>query len=128
MQPSTNPLIYIAGPYAPKLGRSVDFNIGVANAYGREICGWDLEVDVLVPHNFHSHWEDIRPDPTYFYKFDLRLLILCDAIFMLPGWERSDGARIEHQFAIQNSIDVFCELDVLRKWLESRNPRKTEDG
>ena len=30
---------------------------------------------------------------------DLRLLEECDGIFMLRGWQRSKGARLEHNYA-----------------------------
>lgn len=30
---------------------------------------------------------------------DLELLATCDAIYMLRGWRKSAGARLEHQYA-----------------------------
>ena len=30
---------------------------------------------------------------------DLSVLSTCDAIFMLPGWDQSPGARVEHEYA-----------------------------
>ena len=30
---------------------------------------------------------------------DLQLLAECDGIFMLRGWQRSNGARLEHAYA-----------------------------
>lgn len=40
-------------------------------------------------------------DPTWldFMRADLALLLECGGIVMLPGWERSKGARIEHDLA-----------------------------
>ena len=40
-------------------------------------------------------------NPTWldFVRADLALLLECGGIVMLPGWERSKGARIEHELA-----------------------------
>jgi len=38
---------------------------------------------------------------------DLAVLIECDAIYMLPGWERSHGARLELSVAAAVGLKVF---------------------
>lgn len=37
---------------------------------------------------------------------DIAILKTCDAIFMLPGWEDSEGARREVNIAIENGLSV----------------------
>lgn len=39
-------------------------------------------------------------------RADLRLLLDCDAIYMLEGWEKSRGARIEYALAVDLKLDV----------------------
>ena len=38
---------------------------------------------------------------------DLRLLLECDTIALLPGWESSKGARLEHYVATQLYMAVI---------------------
>ena len=40
---------------------------------------------------------------------DLAMLLTCGAIYMLEGWEKSDGAKIEHTFAIKMDIPIIYE-------------------
>jgi hypothetical protein len=32
-------------------------------------------------------------------RADIKLLVDCDGIALLPGWEQSDGANVEHTLA-----------------------------
>lgn len=40
---------------------------------------------------------------------DLRVVLDCDAIWLLPGWEASSGARIEHAVAATIGLDILGE-------------------
>jgi hypothetical protein len=100
-----NPLkVYIAGPM-----RGIkDFNFPAFEAAAKALreIGWQ----VVSPHE-----EDIRHDGldvkkhkdfnnpphsfSYYMKRDLPLVCECDAIALLPGWEQSEGAKLEHQVA-----------------------------
>lgn len=40
---------------------------------------------------------------------DLEMLAECEAIFMLKGWERSKGCKIEFGFAMSNKITIIFE-------------------
>ena len=40
---------------------------------------------------------------------DLAMLDLCDAIYMLKGWEKSEGAKEELAFALANNIHIMLE-------------------
>jgi hypothetical protein len=50
-------------------------------------------------------WED-------FMRYDLVKLIDCDAIFMLPGWRKSRGARLERHVAKELGFVILTEKDL----------------
>jgi len=52
------------------------------------------------------NWED-------FMKPDLVDMIFCNAVFCLPGWEESKGAKLEVYLAEQLSIPVYKSYDEL---------------
>lgn len=55
---------------------------------------------VEVPFDPEYKWED------YMLK-DIALLFGCDAILMLPNWEDSKGAKIEHAIAQLHGLQVL---------------------
>lgn len=45
-------------------------------------------------------------------RADLKLLLECDAICMLDGWELSKGAKLEHDVASSCGLTVYYETSV----------------
>lgn len=46
-------------------------------------------------------------------KMDIRLMMDCDALCMLPGWQRSRGAKVENSLA----ESLGYPIKVLEAWL-----------
>lgn len=40
---------------------------------------------------------------------DIELLLSCDGIYMLKGWEKSKGAKLEHEIATALKIKMMYE-------------------
>ena len=44
-----------------------------------------------------------------YMKADLLLLGMCDAIYMLKGWEKSCGANREYGYALAKGMEIMFE-------------------
>lgn len=125
--------VYISGP----MTGYPDFNYP---EFHRVADDWrKLGHDVFCPaENFKGStdypWE-------FYMKEDLRLVMHCDAIVLLAGWDRSRGALMEALVAMTCGLTLFNEwgqdipasMGTIGGWLkrwenEHRNQRKDEVG
>lgn len=104
--------IYIAGPMTgiPLLNFPL-FNLHAAElrAAGHDVVnpaelngGADelWAVATMTPEQVQAHWLTCM-------RKDIAQLILCDAIFMLPGWKASRGASLEQHIAQSLGLKVY---------------------
>lgn len=99
-------IIYVAGPYRKftdeqGIVHTVQENIDRAMAISATL--WEAGHIAFCPHGNTAHIETYmqkKLPPERYLQGDIELLKLCDAIYMLPYWRYSDGARGEHQKAI----------------------------
>lgn len=97
--------VYISGPIT-----GVDFGNRFAFSCARsalELCGYDAVDPSEVQLDDAATWAD-------YMRADLKLLLDCDFIYMLEGWEDSKGARLERELAENLGIkeidlDQECE-------------------
>ena len=68
----------------------------------------DDENDPLTPPSHEAAW----PHQAYMRR-SLRMLLDCDAIVLLPGWDSCTGAQLERQVASACGLDIF----EVGKWL-----------
>ena len=68
----------------------------------------DDENDPLTPPSHAAEW----PHQAYLLR-SLRMLLDCDVIFLLPGWDSCTGAQLERQVASACGLDIF----EVGKWL-----------
>jgi len=108
------PKVYIAGPYTKG-----DVALNVKNAVGLadRLVGYGCIP--FVPHFLHF-WHMMFPhkDEQYWLDYDNEWLLVCDALFRIPG--DSKGAEAEVELARQSGIPVFHTLFDLSCWFQAR--------
>lgn len=92
--------VYISGPITGiAFGNRFAF---MCARYALELCGYEVVDPSEVQLDDEASWAD-------YMRADLKLLLDCDFILMLDGWEDSKGARIERELAENLGIE---EIDV----------------
>ena len=82
--------IYISGP----MSNLPDLNRPAFNAKAAELraLGHEVVNPAELPEIPGGEWAD-------YMKADIKLLLDCEAIYMLDGWEDSKGVQIEYELA-----------------------------
>lgn len=95
--------VYLSGP----MTGLVDLNYSTFAEVAAALRGQG--VTVVSPHEVpHPHETHPGSLPwTNYLRGDLKALLDCDAIALLPGWPASRGARLELTIATQLDFDVF---------------------
>lgn len=61
-----------------------------------------------IDHGPHATWSDCL-------RGDLPHLVRCDAIALLPAWNRSKGARLELHVALELGMPVFTLAELIER-------------
>lgn len=115
--------VYVSGP----MTGYVDFNRPAFFAAEEHLAsqGWV----VVNPARVDLEGIEDVSDWTHaqYLKRDLKMLLDCDAIYLLPGWKYSKGANIEHQTALACGIQILTETD-LDLWRTFEGEPIEQDG
>jgi len=55
-------------------------------------AGFETVNPMELDHTHDQFWES-------YMRVDLQSMLTCDAIYMMPGWEHSRGAKLEYELA-----------------------------
>lgn len=90
--------IYVAGPMTgyPEL----NFPAFHAAAATLRAQGHHVENPAEINGDTTAQWLDCM-------RQDIARLVTCDAVYLLPGWEKSRGARVEHGLAVGLGFEVI---------------------
>lgn len=127
-------LIYVAGPYRSKTIYGVSQNIRAAEDVAVKLWTWGAAV--ICPHKNTAFFDGAVDEPqdengmvlddSVFFRGDIEMLKRCDAIVLVPGFEKSVGTMREYTFATLQAIPVFkWESDQIKilEWLKEASAR-----
>jgi hypothetical protein len=46
-----------------------------------------------------------------YLKYDIKAMLTCEGIYLIPGWEGSPGARLELFVAAQTGLKIYFDMD-----------------
>jgi len=99
-------VIYVSGKYRGKSEAEVFDNIVHARKAALEL--WKKGFAVICPHT-NSMFMGSQMFDNAFIEGDLEIVGRCDAIYMLRGWEQSQGAKRELEVAIEKGLEIYYE-------------------
>ena len=106
LQASRANRVYVAGP----MTGIEDFNYPAFNAVAEQLRAKGYEVENPADHGIieGAQWAD-------YMAYDLTRLGLCGVIALLPGWENSEGARLEVLIAERLGMTVVNAHDLVTR-------------
>ena len=103
-------VIYIAGPYRDERGEWW-IRENIRDAEDAALYVWQHGAVALCPHKNTAFFGGApKTKDQMWLEGDLELLERCDALFAIDGWERSEGARQEIDFANRLGIPVLYDF------------------
>lgn len=104
-------IVYISGKYSGDIIANID------KARAMAIKVWEAGFTALTPHLNTIHFEtDCQCSYEDYLDGDVELVKRSDCVLMLPEWEYSKGALIEHGEAKKLSKPIFYSLEELIKY------------
>jgi hypothetical protein len=102
----TKPRIYIAGKVTGEKIQDCTMKFG-AWQKAIEAMGFEVVNPLEVVNDWRTPWDEAM-------KLCVAELIKCDAVFMLPCWTNSKGAKVEKQLADDLGISVYMDANEMK--------------
>lgn len=109
-------VIYIAGPFRAPTPWLVEQNVRRVEEWGLKVA--ELGAMPLMPHANTRFFNGLLTDQ-FWIDGTLELLKRCDACFLIPGWEKSTGARGERDWCFEHDRPAFEDLRALAVWMKA---------
>lgn len=94
-------MIYIAGP----MNGYPEMNFPSFHKAAKRLR--DEGLKVINPAELNP---DVNADWSDCMDVDIDAVFECDTIYMLKGWEKSKGARIEYRIAKNRKMEIYYEI------------------
>jgi len=79
-----------------------DLNFPAFHAKASELRakGFDVVNPAEINPDQHLSWQECM-------RTDIAALVFCDGIYLLPGWQNSEGATLEHDIALRLGLSIM---------------------
>jgi len=101
-------IIYLSHPYRSGTEWGVWLNIHSAHLYAKDL--WRKGYAVISPVSNTAFMGELD-DFEHWMAGDLEILGRCDILVLAPGWERSEGCKMEYSKAIELGLKVYEDIE-----------------
>jgi hypothetical protein len=108
-------VIYVAGKYRASNAWLIEDNIRVAEAYALAIWKTGLAA-AICPHAMCRYYQGAAHEDVW-ASGTMELMRRCDAVFVVPGYNKSVGTMNEINEAISRDMPIFYSFENLCHWL-----------
>lgn len=99
-------IVYIAGPYRADTIAGVVANIRAAEAVAAKY--WRKGYAVICPHKNSGLMDGLCPDSVWL-EGDITIMLRCDIVVMMQGYDRSKGAKDDLQAARNDDMEIIFD-------------------
>ena len=97
-------VVYVAGAFRAKTQWAIMQNVRKAEDASLKL--WKLGYAVICPHTMTQHFQNECQDEVWL-KGCLELLTRADAIYLVDGWEKSEGSLAELKLAQEIGLAIL---------------------
>ena len=102
----TKGIIYIIGPYRAPTPDGIDANIAKARIVAERL--WREGYTVICPHLNSARMDGVVADDMFLNGY-LRIIVMCDGVYVMEGWEGSVGSTAELNLAARCRLEITYE-------------------
>jgi hypothetical protein len=100
-------VLYLSHPYRAGTEWGVYLNVQSAHFYAKEM--WRRGYACISPVS-NTAFMGEAGDFDKWMAGDLEILGRCDILVLCPGWERSEGCRMEYDFARSRGLKIYQDV------------------